>query len=721
MRKRHTRTYYRFLLSYIALLLTGIFALVIFSQSFFIVQLRESLDRTQQGAVRRLAQRLDSDIQQIFSIDYQISSVNENFLSYYLSEDSPVRDLRIVRELRNMLAPSDFIAEIAIYTPEDDQVYTSTASYAKRLFFSDIYRFESWADPIGDLDTLTSRMVRPAESVNHTQRYITFINAPSVFSRLGHAVQLYFINENLFLEQLSPSDTPSQQGAVYDGNGRLLVTTLELPDSSPLVHDRYTAAGVQYEVYREPSQIMDWTYVFFIPRSEHDAPIMRAQLIIILILTITFALGLTFIWFFMKVTYTPLRELTMSLGASQEGDDLESLRDTLHSLSTQNASMRNQLMLSPDGQMLKDALLFSLLKQKYASFDAFNRDAAALDMTFDKPYYQVLMLRHFGQGESLSRDVLNAALHEALDQRFTFLFRELFEQSMIVCLVGMDTFDDQTALAECLLHLMDMLEARHGVSLTIGASECYQAIEHMATACFEATQAVQEYFIRGKRQFIRYSEINHKMTLTGDYLAELQGIAEESPAQQQQAVKRFIARLRDDHVPSLLTQGYCNAAVQLLLPLSSQRTELDDLFTIGYLRTLDDYQDVMLRMFTPVAEPVISIPALESATDNELLQRIYANVAETYDNCSFSIQETADQLGMNSSYISQYFKQQTGETLTDYVTSLRIQKARTLLHSTTMPIQMIAESVGYYNVNSFIRRFKQITGETPGEYRRTRQ
>ncbi len=65
--------------------------------------------------------------------------------------------------------------------------------------------------------------------------------------------------------------------------------------------------------------------------------------------------------------------------------------------------------------------------------------------------------------------------------------------------------------------------------------------------------------------------------------------------------------------------------------------------------------------------------------------------------------------------------EKTGDTLTSYVADLRIRKACSLLESTTMPLQMVSESVGYYNLNSFIRRFKQITGLTPGEYRKTRQ
>ena len=113
--------------------------------------------------------------------------------------------------------------------------------------------------------------------------------------------------------------------------------------------------------------------------------------------------------------------------------------------------------------------------------------------------------------------------------------------------------------------------------------------------------------------------------------------------------------------------------------------------------------------------------AESGAPVTELLQRIYTCIADSYDDCSFSLQDVAAKLDLSSGYLSQYFKQQTGDTLTSYVADLRIRKACSLLESTTMPLQMVSESVGYYNLNSFIRRFKQITGLTPGEYRKTRQ
>lgn len=42
------------------------------------------------------------------------------------------------------------------------------------------------------------------------------------------------------------------------------------------------------------------------------------------------------------------------------------------------------------------------------------------------------------------------------------------------------------------------------------------------------------------------------------------------------------------------------------------------------------------------------------------------------------------------------------------VTELRMEKAKQLLAGSTRPLKTVAEEVGYYNVSSFIRRFKQL-------------
>ncbi len=718
MRLQRSKTYYRYLFSYVAPLVVTVTALAIFSQAFFVVQLRTSLEEGYRSNVRQTVQQLDSNLQQIYTIDYQISCANENFFSYYLEPPSPLRDLRIVNEFKNLLAPSTLIEEIALVSSIEDSVYTSTAVYAKSLFFENIFCFDHWEDPLNDITSLAGHYVRPAERVNGSNRYITFINTPSVFSRLQKAVQIYFVREERFLSALSENEQMDQQGLICDSSGNVIVSTLPL--SGPVDGEQVTIGGVHYLVMHEPSSVMDWTYTFLLPSHQALAPIVRAEVTINVFLLVMIVLGGLLIHYAMQVSYKPIKELTQTLGAPADGDEVGSLRDVILSLSEQNEHMRSQLMCSPDGQALKDALLFSLLKGKFATFERFNQEARPLNMVFDKPWYQVLMLHHFGQDEELHRDVLDGALAEALGDSYVYYFRELFEPSMIVCLVGMEQ-DDQAEVTQRCGRLLDVCLRDHALSFTIGLSQSYQDISHITAACFEATQAVREYFIKGRHQVIRYQELTRPPEHQDNLLSMLDDIATQTPPQQGQTVRRFIEALKERRVPSLLARSYCNSAVQLLMGFASRAVNMEDPFTISYLRTADDYLAFMLKLVQRDSAPLPEESMAPREDISEQLRSIYSYLAEHYDDCNFSIQEAADHLELSGSYMSQYFKQQTGDTLTGYVGTLRIRKACNLLETTTMPLQMISESVGYYNLNSFIRRFKQITGITPGEYRRNHQ
>jgi AraC-like DNA-binding protein len=56
----------------------------------------------------------------------------------------------------------------------------------------------------------------------------------------------------------------------------------------------------------------------------------------------------------------------------------------------------------------------------------------------------------------------------------------------------------------------------------------------------------------------------------------------------------------------------------------------------------------------------------------------------------------------------------------EYLTLLRVEHAKELLASTDLTIRDVSARSGYYDPGSFIRRFKQVTGETPLQYRHGR-
>jgi two-component system response regulator YesN len=85
-----------------------------------------------------------------------------------------------------------------------------------------------------------------------------------------------------------------------------------------------------------------------------------------------------------------------------------------------------------------------------------------------------------------------------------------------------------------------------------------------------------------------------------------------------------------------------------------------------------------------------------------------------------SLTRLSEVVHMNTSYLSRFFKQMTGSSLTEYIMDLRIAKAKTLLRETDLKIQDIAGKVGFDAPAYFIRLFKKETNLTPMEYRESR-
>lgn len=84
----------------------------------------------------------------------------------------------------------------------------------------------------------------------------------------------------------------------------------------------------------------------------------------------------------------------------------------------------------------------------------------------------------------------------------------------------------------------------------------------------------------------------------------------------------------------------------------------------------------------------------------------------------FSVQYMADYFEMSTSKLCNVYKKQTGNTIIERVTQIRMEAAEKLLmdqeHNYT--VNEIVEKIGYNNTSSFIRKFKSIYGVTPGQY-----
>jgi two-component system response regulator YesN len=102
----------------------------------------------------------------------------------------------------------------------------------------------------------------------------------------------------------------------------------------------------------------------------------------------------------------------------------------------------------------------------------------------------------------------------------------------------------------------------------------------------------------------------------------------------------------------------------------------------------------------------------ENVHFNELRRYVDANFCRP-----MTLTELSKAFFLSTNYCGYLFKRYTGTTFVQYVRRLRLERAKLLLETTTLPIAQIATSVGYLDLSRFSRLFKAEIGLSPGQYR----
>ncbi|WP_372657601.1 AraC family transcriptional regulator [Hydrogenophaga sp.] len=117
---------------------------------------------------------------------------------------------------------------------------------------------------------------------------------------------------------------------------------------------------------------------------------------------------------------------------------------------------------------------------------------------------------------------------------------------------------------------------------------------------------------------------------------------------------------------------------------------------------------------------LLSSVQLQSDDDDASLDQIDAVLNRITDQLAepHSAAGLAAELGMSESRFSRFFRRATGNTFTDFVNRVRISRACQLLMDTDQQVTHICYEVGFNNVANFNRRFLEIKGMTPTDFRR---
>ncbi|GBG10175.1 hypothetical protein PAT3040_04893 [Paenibacillus agaridevorans] len=124
---------------------------------------------------------------------------------------------------------------------------------------------------------------------------------------------------------------------------------------------------------------------------------------------------------------------------------------------------------------------------------------------------------------------------------------------------------------------------------------------------------------------------------------------------------------------------------------------------------------VAYSLYTPQAGKQNSDSSSTHSVDEAL--ELLMHFMESYYREDITLQDLADQIHLNSSYLIRIFKQKTGMTPIQYLNHLRMNAAINHLSNHNLSIQDIVKLTGYQNIHYFSRAFKKTFGVSPSQWR----
>ncbi|OKP89169.1 response regulator [Paenibacillus sp. P32E] len=145
----------------------------------------------------------------------------------------------------------------------------------------------------------------------------------------------------------------------------------------------------------------------------------------------------------------------------------------------------------------------------------------------------------------------------------------------------------------------------------------------------------------------------------------------------------------------------------------ARQLDLDLLFRIGAERDWNEYK----AYFIQLADVLFDCRTLQSTNqENDIVEKL-----EHYISSHLAEDLSMTRLGMvfnhHPYYLSRLYKQTTKTGLLDYITELRLNKAKLLLQESDLRVQEVSQAVGFISEGYFYRFFKKTVGMTPSEYR----
>lgn len=698
--------YMQYLISYAIVLLIPIFITSMFIYSSILDKVRTQSLTNNEQILKQVEEVVDTRFKEMISIAADLSrnplvslSQYRNYF-YFFS----------MRHVMNYKMSNTFIDQVFLYDREGESFYSSESMYSLDMFHQ-LFAYPEWPDDQvrNEFNTVASPVIRKAEPLNG-DRYITYLRPIPISSSKPRGTAVYLIREQTFRDLLKTVLLfQGNEAFIIDNKGTVITGVYgEEPLEPPLIAELLSAAKNNETLhetrYGEPvyasgvqSKTTGLTYIVLTPEQELLRDVNEIKQIALLSYVIILLLGSIAIYVFMRFNYNPIRRL---LEAAERWN------------------RQNEF----NAPYVRQHLLLGLLQGRLTDKEEFNRQGGFVGLSMAQENYFVAVI----QNESgLASDSVDRSFYRELEQKGHQVF-DVHTEAGVTLIVSAE---DNRLIPEAeLAALQTNLTRSVNAPVTIGVGTVFSELSRVTHSYIEASTALDHKFIYGSGKVLFFADLDLKLTQQGwDVRTSVENLLVHmdrgAVEQAMKTVEMIASEIRERSNSLFQAKSSCIEVINTILKYLRQHynsgsgkgsVPLPDIIAYANFNSIDRLLEETVKVCIMACETIQSV---NRHPDRSGTDRIMEYVQQHFDDYNLSIQSMADDLSYSVSYISRIFKEETGSTIMDYVKEMRIAKAKELLKTTSMPVQDIVEAVGYKDVSSFIRKFKQKLQMTPQEFR----
>lgn len=755
-----SKVFIKFLISYVIILVIPTTLMSSFIYVKFVDTLKNEVMSSTTGMLSQVKDVMDGHINNLNSISAQIN-VNKRISPLLYDRDISEIDLfpniqYAIEELKNYKVTNSIISNVMLFFKDSEVIITDSSKYDSPSFFS---RYYVWPEmSVEEINRQLAGVDRPVITKSQPI-YIDFVlnnmityMRPLPINISSPAATLIISINNSVIEQMVEKVLGNYSGTFYiiDDQHNVITTTtlgeepIELEKAQDIIQEldrqnisEYSANDRDLIISFAKSKKTGWQYAAIIDSKPILEKVEYVKMTTVKIIFASLLIGTLLAYLFSKENYGKVKKITDLITAHRHDmmsgykNEWEFIDGAIANYVKENNVLQHRL----DEQMpvMKNNFFTRLIKGRFNSISQISSMMLFLNINIGKGPYVIILLNLNTGNESnpeLTQGVLRVTISNASEKFCSdigYAYAVELDLDRIAILVSMEkpkAAEYEAGLREVGDNIRAFVRENFGITVTVGiSSECTDLI-HINRAYSEALTALDYQMIKGKDTVICFREINNRIH-NGYYYSfnQEKQIISYLKIGEFEAIKEILDHVVDaiKHEPISLEVVKCiyfeivNTALRALHEFGLGFEEIKDyLPSLVNTHTIDEVCNEVCKFYDEVCRQVNSVKYSRSV---ELVENVMDYLNSHCDNKMMSVDLVSEVFTVSSSYLSHIFKERAGQNFTDYLHSLRLDRARKLLTGTESNIADIADKVGYNSAHNFIRVFKRYEGITPTEYR----